>query len=338
MRKTPAHILWLPSGGQIGDALMNLAALREILEYAPNTTVTYLARRNAPVIKDLASALPRVSVVSPRGALAPLQLLGYLFRRSLVVVPPTAGHVQTSLKLYTILLRLCGNTVVGFRDVGSWQSYTNVIEHDVTEFYLESLRRLSADAGLKTESRGTPPQLALPTHIPKSIALPEKYLAIHPFPTLPSKTFPLRRWRSLITTWTEQFPEYSFVITGSKENAEAAKEMARGMPRTTVAIGLPILEVAGIIQKSALYLGVDTGITHLAGVLGHKSVVFAQRSSPTWLPYYNSNAKVLLNLTRCTCDSDKESCFVLEDGQKYYRCLYDIADDTILTAIHESLL
>ena len=42
-----------------------------------------------------------------------------------------------------------------------------------------------------------------------------------------------------------------------------------------------------------MYIGVDTGITHLASVLGKKSLVIAEQGAPHWLPYYNDNAVIV---------------------------------------------
>jgi len=341
MHKKAKQVLWLPTGGQIGDALMILSALAEFLSREPEGKVIYLVRRNAKLISDLAAAYPQIRVIGVpenrlRAALFMLKLL--LQRRYVVVVPPVPGNHPTEIKIVAAIFRLMsGNTVVGTRDRSTWEPYTVCLSYDTDLPNIENVRRLLAAGGIATARKGTPPLLKLDMHTPKDATPPQAYIVVHPFPTLPSKTLPMHRWRALLAGLETRYPDLSFIITGSKENASAVKEMSEGLPRVSAAIGLPILEVAWLIKNSALYIGVDTGITHLAGVLQHKSVIIAQRSSPTWLPYYNPKAKVLLNLTRCTCDTDKESCFVEEDGQKYYRCLYDIADETILASIHEKL-
>jgi ADP-heptose:LPS heptosyltransferase len=337
----PKHILWLPTGGQIGDALMMLSVLAEFLEREPEGKVTYLARRNAPLISDLASAYSRICVMQiPKNPFNACMYVAGLFLRGnyIVVVPPTPGKHPREIKIVAALFKLMpGNTVIGMRDNGTWQPFNRMVDYDLAILNIDNLRRLLRMGAVTVAPEGASPRLLLDTKVPQAFPyVPGSYIVIHPFPTLPSKTLPLHRWKALLVELARQYPSVSFVITGSKENASLAQEMSADIPRTQVATGLPILEVAGIIRNSALYIGVDTGITHLAGVLHHKSVVLAQRSSPTWLLYYNPNAKVLVNTTRCTCDVNKESCFVQEDGQKYYRCLYDIIDKTILDAIHES--
>lgn len=332
----PKHILWLPTGGQIGDALMALSALAEFLEREPEGRVTYLARRNATIIADLARAYPRIQVVPiPKNPFNAFALIVRLFvsGRYVVIVPPTPGTHPKEIKSIATLFRcMPGNRVVGMLDRGSWQPYTHTVVYDTALLNINNLRHELHAGGIETASDNTPPSLRLEVQLPQNISLPHAYIAIHPFPTLQSKTLPMHRWSSLLLDFAKQYPDLSFVVTGSKENEPAAKEMTLNLPRTQLAINLPILEVAGIIQNSALYISVDTGITHLAGVMNHKSVVLAQRSSPTWLPTYNPNAKVLLNTSRCTCDNAERDCFVEEDGQRYYKCLYDITDEAIFTA------
>jgi ADP-heptose:LPS heptosyltransferase len=342
MQKNLRQILWLPTGGQIGDALMALSVLAEFLEREPDGRVIYLARRNATIIADLARAYPRIQVVHvPKNSFKALLLVARLFLSGqyIVEVPPTPGNHSREVKYLAALFKLLrGNRVTGVRDRGAWEPYTNTIVYDHTTTYLNNVRRQLRVDDLPVSADDTPPLLQLSTRIPKDFLLqPQSYIAVHPFPTLPSKSLPMRRWRTLLVELSQKYPELSFVITGSKENDAAAHQMAQGIPRTIVAIGYPILEVAGIIKDSALYIGVDTGITHLAGVLQHTSVVLGQRSSPTWLPYYNPNTMVLLNTARCTCDNGKRDCLVEEDGQMYYRCLYDITDDAIFEAVDISL-
>ena len=55
-------------------------------------------------------------------------------------------------------------------------------------------------------------------------------------------------------------------------------------------------ELAALIENSLLYIGVDTGITHLAALLRARSLVIAHDGTPHWLPYYNENAVILYQI------------------------------------------
>jgi ADP-heptose:LPS heptosyltransferase len=58
-----------------------------------------------------------------------------------------------------------------------------------------------------------------------------------------------------------------------------------------------------------LYVGVDTGITHLASVLKAPSLVIAHNGASNWLPYYNENSIVIYQIK----DDDSD----VHEGRKY---------------------
>jgi len=96
-------------------------------------------------------------------------------------------------------------------------------------------------------------------------------------------------------------------------------------------VNLPILEVAWLVGHAALYIGVDTGITHLAGVLGQKSIVISHFGDPTWIPTYNPNVRALVNSVR------GKDAYIEEDGVRYRAAMYDISDIFFLDSVRLAL-
>jgi ADP-heptose:LPS heptosyltransferase len=332
------RITWLPTGGHIGDAIMILSLFAEIIRNAPDTKIHYLVRRNATAITDLATAYPEVIVIPiPNNPIGALRALLPIFKhRAIVVAPPSWGVHPKVIKFLAALFRLRGDTVLGFEDGTHFQPWNiKVSREKQKERYIDSLRRAVNAAGIKTEQIGAPPQLKLAAVMPKEFPfVTKKYFVIHPFPHMATfKTIPLRRWKDLVEWLRKSYPDYGIVITGAEVDKAKAEEITDASDeKIYLAVNRSLLEVAGLIEHSALYIGVDTGPTHIAGVLSVPSVVLAHQNEPAWLPSYNPNAVLLWSKEKCVCGTG-EDCTVEEEGQLYRRCVYYISDEMIHDAI-----
>jgi ADP-heptose:LPS heptosyltransferase len=338
-------ILWM-SFGPIGDTLMMLAFFDDILRYAPDASFTVLTSRNAQVIRDLSAAYPSIRVVEVPARLADLpKFLRLVFsRRWIVLMPGVAHYYSTRLKLFFLLMYIVpGNTTIGFGDIRKrfgWLPFHTVLHFDLSRSVLNNYRRMTPYfLGLPlTDAEPLRVQLALQP--PTSFSLKKgTYIVIHMFGNKRRLSLPDRRWRALAIELTKLYPQYNLVFTGSPKDTSAIESISRDIPRTQVLINIPILQVASIINDAALYIGVDTGITHLAGVMKKQSVLIENNSNPLWWPSYNPNARILVNNARCVCVGDNTGhCRVADtDGQMYYRCTYDITDEQVLSAVRESV-
>lgn len=337
------RLIWLPTGGHIGDAVMVTSLFAEALERNSDLTITYVVRRNAGLIAELTEAYPRIDVVAvPRSVIGAFKfVLPLLKERSIVVAPPAWDVHPLLIKLLALLFRVRGDTVVGFADGTSFQPWDIRVVYDKhTELYIDGLRAALRAVALTVAESHAPPSLTLTTHVPADFPYAGKpYVVVHAFPHMAKfKTIPLRRWKDLLAWLHETYPDYGLVITGAEvDRAEAEELLAVTGDRGYLAIGKPLMEVAGLIEHARLYIGVDTGPTHIAGVLGAPSVVLAHLNEPTWLPTYNPNALLLSNRARCVCKVPEETCFVEEEGETYRRCVYYIPDTEIQGAIRLKL-
>ena len=332
--------------GPIGDTLMLLAWFDDVLALDPSARMTIIATRGAPLIRELASGYPTISVIEPphtaRGWKNFLvQMFGVRWN---VFSPGVAGVYSLHLKLFFLVLMLRpGNVTVGMGALNGtkrWLPFRHVIPFDRSELVIDNFRTAipfffpGATVPYKQQ-----PHVRLASVPPKDfVHTPGSYIVLHPLSLNARRSLPVRRWPVLIRALREQYPALTVVVTGGKQDKEIVERIIQDIPGVEACLGRPILEVAHIIQHSALYIGVDTGITHLASVLGHQTVLIGNRSNPTWWPVYNPNAVVLCNDTRCLCLGDKgKQCSVEEEGQLYYRCIYDISDEQILHAIAQFL-
>lgn len=337
------------SFGPIGDTLLMLAFFDDILRLEPAARFTVLASVNAGTIRELSAAYPSVEIVRiPGPAGLPTFALGLLRRKSTVIVPGVARTYSLKLKLFFWILSLRpGNLVLGFREwsgMRGWLPFDRSFSFDfkkpVMENYRGLIQYILPDSLPSRETAGfQPPRVRLNLQKPSDFPLPPgSYLIVHMFGTRARYSFPPKRWRLLLTELRRRFPSHQLVLTGGAKDETAINRIADGVPGVRTFINRPILEVAGIIHDAAAYIGVDTGITHLAAVQGVKSVVIGHNTDPMWLPYYNPNGSVLTDNTRCLCRGDKSGdCVIYEDSAAYRRCTYDVSVDDVCGAVEEKL-
>ncbi len=89
------------------------------------------------------------------------------------------------------------------------------------------------------------------------------------FPTKAHRDWPLDRFTALARQISEEHPSAHFVILGDEAAARGAETMAGIFPgRFSVAAGsISLRESAALMKTLDLYIGVDTGPTHIAGAL-----------------------------------------------------------------------
>ncbi len=331
--------------GPIGDTLMALALFDDILSLEPNATLHILSRRNVRLIRDLSSSYPQIKVLEIPSGIASLPFfLRLLLQRWTLLTLGVSGVYSLRLKLFFFFLtHLPGNRTVGFNDrlpgEKKWLPLQEVIQFEEKYFIIDNFRRLLPFIfGIEGQQmHGRAPKVSLQTALPKDFPfLKGQYIATNLFSVSSHRSRPLWQWKQLLPKIAATYPHLPLIIMGGPDDAEQCEELAHVVPGAVAMPGLPLLEAAGVIENSSLYLGVDTGITHLAGVLQHKSLIFSHYSFPTWLPTYNPNARAIANGCRCECRKGGK-CVIEDGGRQYRRCLYDISDEAALSAIDLAL-
>lgn len=318
--------------GALGDALMLLSLADTVLANVPDARAHLLATRNAEMIANLASDNPRIAV--HRFSLLPVFRAWVAGKRVRICFPPTFGFVPFHIKLAAALLVMLPKvTVAGFRDRGQWHPYHKVVPFEPSLDVVPNLIALARACGMPVED--VDPH---PVFTPLTTELSAPYICIHPFAANLKRSLPPSRWQALIAWLRKTYPSHYVVITGNGPEEALAREWFREEEGIRFALNRPIREVAGILSKAELYIGVDTGVTHLAGVLKVPSIVLENNSNPMWFPSYNPRATILVDDARCTCTGDKGGdCTVMVGGQPYFRCLYDISDEEIHSAVRAAL-
>ena len=95
------------------------------------------------------------------------------------------------------------------------------------------------------------------------------------FPTKAYRDWPADHFRALLARFLEACPDGRAVLFGDADGRERAKGIAAGFPdRVAVLAGKASLrQTAAVMARCGVYVGVDTGPSHIAGALGLPMVV-----------------------------------------------------------------
>jgi ADP-heptose:LPS heptosyltransferase len=130
------------------------------------------------------------------------------------------------------------------------------------------------------------------------------------------------------------------VLIGGPQDREVALDFIRQADHTNAQVlcGEPFAKTAAVIARTACFVGVDSGLTHIAGVMHVPTVAIENLRTVMWLPRYNPNAVILTEAKNCLCSADRgRDCYYEIGGIRYLRCMIDIPQENIKKAITETL-
>ena len=112
------------------------------------------------------------------------------------------------------------------------------------------------------------------------------WIALHPGSGSPQKNWPLERWIQLVENVFKTTPS-RVLLTGGEAESDRLKTLGAyfSNERITPAINLPLTLLAQKMSQCKLFLGHDSGISHLAAALGIPGQVLWGPTNPNvWRP------------------------------------------------------
>lgn len=337
------------TNGAIGDFLMAGLCADSVGKLLPKSNVMIITPRNASLLRELFSAYTHIKIreVNRRNFLhTPTLLARMVWQKNLVINQGVFKKIPFFVWLLTWFL------VVHLRSVHlhflqkapqSKSKKEGIAVFDYNLSVYENLAHLIRAHGIGISS-AVPLYRFVATHdiFERYGLVRDSYVVIHPCASSFARSLPASRWVNIFQYIAYNFPEMKIVVTGSKQDDVFIQTIFNtGVPPSSVvdlAGKLSMMELANIIDGSRGYVGVDTGITHLAGVLQKRSVVIGNRSNPCWLPSYNKNATILTERKNCTCDGQKGgNCLYQIGGERYYKCMIDIPEESIYEGVRSML-
>jgi len=185
--------------------------------------------------------------------------------------------------------------------------------------------------GLSPESSGTSPilshdDLVSGKRMIREIGINGGYATIFPFTTRPQKHWVRERWALLAMAIRENF-DLPVVMLGGPQDIEEASYIhsCAGDNLLDLTGKTTLAQSAAIVSKSALAVGVDTGLTHMAVAFNRPTVAIFGATCPY---LYSGNEKALVLYEKLPCSPCKRSPTC--DGE--FMCMKKIGTQDVLNA------
>jgi len=138
-------------------------------------------------------------------------------------------------------------------------------------------------------------------------------IVIHPGSGSKKKLWPLEQFSELVRYFQKHSDSRLFIVLGPAEGPEVEKafegmEWELGVAAPLLIKGLSLLELASIIEGCRLFVGNDSGITHMAAALGLPTIAIFGPSDPKiWAP---RGEKVFVIRKEMSCSPCSQEKFV----------------------------
>lgn len=270
--------------GSIGDFLMVLLMLDTVKKDKYKCHIS--TPRNYELFRSLAKEYPEINIVK-----YPLGLLGFVFCRNIFITPPTPGKLPYHQKFFARLVSIFFGTMAGFDDKEKINKflYDVLVPYRTDILFYELLNSVLEDLNIDYEKK---PLKFKTLSKPKNSET--EYIVFHPFGASRGRSFVDEKLVKIIFFIRKYFPNYKLYITGSNEDKEKIIKVQDD--QIVYCFGKNMEELVSLILGSSLFIGVDTGITHIANLLTVKTLVFAEQGTPHWLPYYNPKASIVYSI------------------------------------------
>ena len=170
--------------------------------------------------------------------------------------------------------------------------------------------------------------------INKDINIPglitEKIISISPFSSDPIRDWPHKNFKRLIQHFKDEF---SILLVGSSNQESELKKLQDKCKNVFLVKDLNLNEIAAVLYKSKVFIGLDSGLTHIAAKVGVKSIaIIGGGNFGTFFPFSK--------FENCDCLYYKMDCFGCE-----WNCIFDkpychenVSVEDVIKAVEKKLI
>ena len=279
---------------RIGDTLLATPALRAIARFFPNASITCLGHPKRVEVLQHLPYLPKVGGITKRHALYrgwldrlrgpeydwafvwgnDAALIRYALRKAARVVAARQPDAQLNARLFcavqlppragihAVAWTLALPQAVGIPADGYRLDYRVTEEESAW-----AIARL-AEAGISPGAKG-----------------PIIGMQVASFPTKRYRDWPIEQFIELTRRILARWPDARFVLYGAADDKPRTLQLAAQADGKAVSFAgqLTLRETVAVMQHTELYIGVDTGPTHLFSALQKPMVVLYHPSLPSAL-------------------------------------------------------
>jgi len=267
-------------GGAIGDFIVTLPVLKALRTMFPSTGVEVLCAQR---VGELAVASGHADEFRPLEA------------RGLAPFFAPTGQLDADWRMYFNRFAVVISYLYDYD--GTFQS--NVLKSGAMQFIqgihrpIDTVTTHASDQLLKTleavaifDADGSPELRFEEAGAGGTKPAQETVIALHPGSGSESKNWPLNRWVILAEALASD-SRLRFLLVGGEADQKRLRSVAQVLPpdRTTVLFQKPLLPVARELQSASLFVGHDSGISHLAAALGLRGILlWGPTNEAVWRP------------------------------------------------------
>lgn len=260
-------------GGALGDFLLTLPVLASLREAQPDARIEVLAY---PGI----AALAKIGGLADDARSIEYGPLAGFFTRGAVLDPALREYFASFDFVLSYLYDPDGFFAENLRASGVQHLVEGPSRITGTAHAIDQLAAPLASLGIPLADRAVRLPAARATAGNSEVFL-------HPGSGSPAKNWPAENWRQLAQQWLELDPSLRLAVVGGEADA-AALTALRDLTadrRVRVVESLPLPELARELAGARLFLGHDTGISHLAALCGTPSLLLFGPTDPgVWAP------------------------------------------------------
>lgn len=277
-------------GGAIGDFILTLPAIKALRDAYPHAKIDILGYKHIAALADHRFYADNVRSIESaelatffaKGADLPPELSDYLGNFDLIV----SYLYDPDLIFETNLRRSGANIIVcGPARIDNVPHATEQLARPIQELGL-AISDFAPHQFPSAEDRHRAAEFLA--------GLDKPIVAFHPGSGSEKKNWPLENWIELGDYFLASFPGSLAVVVGEADDARNKQLQAHWQTNQRVRFGrnLPLPDLAAILE-STIYLGHDSGISHLAAAAGATCISLFGPSDPAvWAPR-NKEARVV---------------------------------------------
>ncbi len=262
----------------IGDAVMSLPAISALHHFAPEAKIHVLTGMHNRAIFE---SHPAVSSIEKIPDVPDRHAIGSFVRTIRSVSPDWVALLDRS-RLLRMLVRASGAERIATMDR---PINGDIFRHEI-DLYLDALRQFGIEATKTTPHMEIPKEdQAIARSLLSNVRRPYVAIqaggALNPGSVMVEKRWPVDRYIELTRRMLAE--GHDVVLTGGESDRARCEQIITQVndPRVHLLAGKASLLVsAAVIQEAALYVGGDTGLSHIAAAVGTPVVAIFGPTNP----------------------------------------------------------
>ncbi len=331
-KKDIHNIMFIRPGG-MGDLLLLLPAAMRLKRSLPGAKLTLVGEKRNLSVTSMTDVFDEVICYDDK----PFSFLRNLKKRRFdVVVDSEQFHYSSS-----VFAILSGAPVrIGFKiSPVRNELYTHLVDYPMDRYEAEAFDKLveplCGPCGKPVDVENLLNTSRLPDEVPGLPTGAKDLLTVFPYGGAREKAWPAGRWAEIVRRLLAKNAG-PVVLIGGKDSARLAKDVMHAVNDSAVVslVGkLSLAQSVAVLSRSRIYVGCDTGVTHMAMALGLKSVVmFGPSDERKWGPPPGKGSAVYTRVPCRPC-----SIFGYIKRCRTIDCMDRINQDQVWAAIEKEL-